>query len=402
MSLSLFDDDFYSAKTKPARPGRWGRSIAGVVIFSIGIGLLFTVVFFPYLAKRGYVQVDMSQHRSEKISAVAERVQPAIVSVFAYVGEEKMELDEMQDYSIGSGVVIKKQGSLAQIVTNYHVINYATVIEVMLMNGERLEANLIAKDALSDLALLEVKSQLITQVATYGDSERVRVGETAIAIGNPLGLGNTPTITTGVISSIKRTVPVSTNNNDQYDWELDVIQTDAAVNEGNSGGALLNLRGELVGIISMKMLEIGVEGLAFAVPINQAIPILEQMMREGKVKRPYIGIEMEDLNKLVATKSFHLPEDVKKGVIVMGVDGPAQAAGLQKEDVIVRLDDQQVEDVIDLRKYLYNEKQIGERLKIGFYRKGELKSVQLRLVELVVEEQTPATEQPTERNQLEE
>jgi serine protease Do len=377
----LFDDDFYKSKSTQHQ-GIQGKAFFGFVLLAVGVGLLLTVLVFPYLAKRGYVEVDMSSQRSEKISAVAERVEPAIVSVFGYEDQANMEIEEMQDYSIGSGVIIKKDREHAQIVTNYHVINGASDIEIMLNTGERLDATLVAKDALSDLALLEVKSSRIKHTAVFGNSDRLRVGETAIAIGNPLGLGNTPTITTGVISSIKRTVPVSTQNNEIYDWELDVIQTDAAVNEGNSGGALLNLRGELVGIISMKMLEIGVEGLAFAVPINQAEPILEQMMRERKVNRPYMGIEMQDLNELVGTDTFQLPPNVKKGVIVIGVDGPAKAAGLREGDVIVQLDEQVVEDVIDLRKYLYLEKRIGERLRISFYRQGKLQDRQLRLEEL--------------------
>jgi serine protease Do len=232
---------------------------------------------------------------------------------------------------------------------------------------------------MSDLALVEVKSKLLKHVAKYGDSDRLRVGETAIAIGNPLGLGNTPTITTGVISSLKRTVPVSLQNDEMYDWELDVIQTDAAVNEGNSGGALLNMRGELVGIISMKMLDVGVEGLAFAIPINFARPLIEQMMVNKKVERPYIGIVMQDLQEFVSTESLDLPEGVNQGVVVLEVDGPAKEIGLRAKDVIVRLDQQEIHDSIDLRKYLYAEKEIGDRLVITFYRDGKKQSTSLRL-----------------------
>jgi serine protease Do len=279
-------------------------------------------------------------------------------------------------------VVVRKLGDVVQIVTNYHVIQGANDIEVMLINGERIKAKLLAEDPMSDLALIEVQSKLITQVAKYGDSDRLRVGETAIAIGNPLGLGNTPTITTGVISSLKRTVPVSLQNNEEYDWELDVIQTDAAVNEGNSGGALLNMRGELVGIISMKMLDVGVEGLAFAIPINQARPLIEQMMEHKKVKRPFIGIAMQDLQQFVGTENLNLPEGINHGVIVLEADGPAKKAGLREEDVIVRLDSQEIHDSIDLRKYLYAEKEIGDRLTITFYRDGKKQTVSLRLEQL--------------------
>ena len=378
--MSLFDDDFYSGYKK-MRPIR-GGAVVGVLLLAAGIGVFLTFLVFPYLVNRGYVQVDLSQQRSEKISAVAERLQPAIVSIFGYTEQTDMELEDMQDYSIGSGVVVRKLGDVVQIVTNYHVIQGANDIEVMLINGERIKAKLLAEDPMSDLALIEVQSKLITQVAKYGDSDRLRVGETAIAIGNPLGLGNTPTITTGVISSLKRTVPVSLQNNEEYDWELDVIQTDAAVNEGNSGGALLNMRGELVGIISMKMLDVGVEGLAFAIPINQARPLIEQMMEHKKVKRPFIGIAMQDLQQFVGTENLQLPEGINHGVIVLEADGPAKKAGLREEDVIVRLDSQEIHDSIDLRKYLYAEKEIGDRLTITFYRDGKKQTVSLRLEQL--------------------
>ena len=378
--MSLFDDDFYSGYKK-MRPIR-GGAVVGVLLLAAGIGVFLTFLVFPYLVNRGYVQVDLSQQRSEKISAVAERLQPAIVSIFGYTEQTDMELEDMQNYSIGSGVVVRKLGDVVQIVTNYHVIQGANDIEVMLINGERIKAKLLAEDPMSDLALIEVQSKLITQVAKYGDSDRLRVGETAIAIGNPLGLGNTPTITTGVISSLKRTVPVSLQNNEEYDWELDVIQTDAAVNEGNSGGALLNMRGELVGIISMKMLDVGVEGLAFAIPINQARPLIEQMMEHKKVKRPFIGIAMQDLQQFVGTENLQLPEGINHGVIVLEADGPAKKAGLQEEDVIVRLDSQEIHDSIDLRKYLYAEKEIGDRLTITFYREGKKQTVSLRLEQL--------------------
>ena len=378
--MSLFDDDFYSGYKK-MRPIR-GGAVVGVLLLAAGIGVFLTFLVFPYLVNRGYVQVDLSQQRSEKISAVAERLQPAIVSIFGYTEQTDMELEDMQDYSIGSGVVVRKLGDVVQIVTNYHVIQGANDIEVMLINGERIKAKLLAEDPMSDLALIEVKSKLITQVAKYGDSDRLRVGETAIAIGNPLGLGNTPTITTGVISSLKRTVPVSLQNNEEYDWELDVIQTDAAVNEGNSGGALLNMRGELVGIISMKMLDVGVEGLAFAIPINQARPLIEQMMEHKKVKRPFIGIAMQDLQQFVGTENLNLPEGINHGVIVLEADGPAKKAGLREEDVIVRLDSQEIHDSIDLRKYLYADKEIGDRLTITFYRDGKKQTVSLRLEQL--------------------
>ena len=379
--MSLFDDDFYKNSSRNAAPQRGFRGVVGVVLLAAGFGLLLTFLVFPYLVNRGYVQVDMSQNRSEKISAIAERLQPAIVTIFAYMDHENMDIEEMQDYSIGSGVVIQRNGDVVKIVTNYHVIVDSTAIEVMTNKGEKIKGKVIAKDKLSDLALIEVKSKLLTAIARYGDSDRLRVGETAIAIGNPLGLGDAPTITTGVISSVKRTVPISLDEDGTNEWEMDVIQTDAAVNEGNSGGALLNMRGELVGIISMKMYDIGVEGLAFALPINQVRPLIDQMMTDKKVKRPFIGVAVENLNEFVGTESLNLPKQVKKGLVVVASEGPAKKAGIKEEDVIVAFDDEPIEDPIDMRRYLYAEKKIGDSLRITFYRDGEKQSLRVVLAE---------------------
>ncbi len=382
--MSLFDDNFYVQGRQPTERGRSGKFAGGLILLSLGFGLLLTVMVFPYLAKKGYVEIDLSQSKSEKVIAIAERAQPAIVSIFGYYDQEIKDDYENMDLSYGSGIVIGKTKDKAQIITNYHVIQDVKKIEVLLLDGKRLKAKLIAGDNLSDLALLEVDAKSITHVAQLGNSERVRVGEAAIVIGNPLDLGSTPTITSGIISSVKRTIPVSLNQDGVYDWEQDVIQTDAAVNQGNSGGALINLHGEVIGIISMKIHDIGVEGLAFAIPINHAKPIIEQMIQFKKVKRPYIGIVMHNLQDFVPGEPLGLPKSVTKGVVILDAQGPAKKAGLKADDVIVALDQIPVKDGIDLRRYLYEEKAVGDRIQIDFYRDGKKQQVKLRLEELLV------------------
>jgi serine protease Do len=382
--VSLFDDNFYVQGRQPTERGRSGKFAGGLILLSLGFGLLLTVMVFPYLAKKGYVEIDLSQSKSEKVIAIAERAQPAIVSIFGYYDQEIKDDYENMDLSYGSGIVIGKTKDKAQIITNYHVIQDVKKIEVLLLDGKRLKAKLIAGDNLSDLALLEVDAKSITHVAQLGNSERVRVGEAAIVIGNPLDLGSTPTITSGIISSVKRTIPVSLNQDGVYDWEQDVIQTDAAVNQGNSGGALINLHGEVIGIISMKIHDIGVEGLAFAIPINHAKPIIEQMIQFKKVKRPYIGIVMHNLQDFVPGEPLGLPKSVTKGVVILDAQGPAKKAGLKADDVIVALDQIPVKDGIDLRRYLYEEKAVGDRIQIDFYRDGKKQQVKLRLEELLV------------------
>lgn len=213
----------------------------------------------------------------------------------------------------------------------------------------------------------------------------MRKAETAIAIGNPLGLGFAQSITVGVISSPSRTIPVSLSGTG-YDWEMEVIQTDAAINHGNSGGALVNLQGEVIGINSMKVADLGVEGMGFAIPVHAAKPVLESLLEYGKVKRPYMGVYTEDLRYYVMSGEadpvqLNRPEYLEEGIVVLDTVGPARKAGLRAMDIIVALDDRDTPSMLELRKYLYGEKQIGDELKVEFYRDGKMETVTLVLEE---------------------
>ena len=152
-------------------------------------------------------------------------------------------------------------------------------------NGDRVEATLKGADQLTDLAVLEIDAENVDTVAEFGDSDSIRTGEPAIAIGNPLGLEFSRTVTQGIISAKERSVAVSNN------WEINVIQTDAAINPGNSGGALINIHGQVIGINSLKIASSGVEGLGFAIPINDVIPIINDLVEYGEVQRPYLGVQ---------------------------------------------------------------------------------------------------------------
>ena len=161
-----------------------------------------------------------------------------------------------------------------------------------------------------------------------------------------------------------------------------MLQTDAAINRGNSGGALIDLEGKVIGINSAKVADVGVEGLGFSIPVNHAKPIIQSLLQDGKVKRPFIGISFIDLKAYQGSiKDLHLPDTVKSGLVVVKTSGPASAAGLQANDVIVALDRQPVESVLDLRNYLYHDKKIGQKLKVTYYRDGKKQSTELTLAE---------------------
>ena len=291
-----------------------------------------------------------------------------------------------QEAGTGSGVIYKKEGGKAFVITNYHVIENAESLEVTLADGVKAEATLVGSDIWTDLAVLSIDDKGIDSVIEFGNSETLKQGETVIAIGNPLGLDFYGSVTTGVVSGKDRAVPVDLNGDGVEDWQSEVLQTDAAINPGNSGGALINLTGQLIGINSMKISESTVEGIGLAIPVNTVIPIIEDLEKNGQVNRVSMGITLMDLTDVPAfhqQDTLKLPGEVTTGVVVDEVVAKSAAAiaGMESYDVIVEMDGKKIEDVISLRQYLYNEKEIGDDLKVKVYRQGELVELTLTLVE---------------------
>ncbi|MFG6146808.1 S1C family serine protease [Halobacillus sp. B23F22_1] len=314
-----------------------------------------------------------------QITEVVEEVTPSVVGVVNMQSQSNF-WDEnpngSEEAGVGSGVIYKQENGEAYVVTNNHVIEGASEIEVVLSDETRVPAELIGGDVFSDLAVLKMPDDDVKQVAEIGSSDNLKVGEPAIAIGNPLGLQFAGSVTKGIISGKQRAIPQDFNNDGQEDWQAEVIQTDAAINPGNSGGALINIEGQLIGINSMKVAQSSVEGIGFAIPIDAALPLIEELEQEGQVNRAFIGVEAYGLNEVPTSEwqsTLNLPEDVKGGLYIRSVTqmSPASKAGLEALDVITALDGEPVEDIIDLRKYLYEEKDPGDDLEITYYRDGE-------------------------------
>ncbi len=284
----------------------------------------------------------------------------------------------------GSGVIYKKEGNRAFVVTNDHVIEDATKLEVSLNDGTKLPAKLLGSDVWTDLAVLEIDGSKVKEVAEFGDSDRLKTGEPVIAIGNPLGPTFSGSVTKGIISGVKRTIPVDIDQDNVVDWQSEVLQTDAAINPGNSGGALINVDGQIIGINSMKISQEAVEGIGLSIPINSAKPVINDLERYGSVKRPYMGVDLKSVSEIPAyyqQEALKLPKDVTSGVALRQVvpASPASRAGLKELDVIVELDGKKINDVLDLRKHLYQEKKIGDQMKVRFYRNGSLKDTTINL-----------------------
>ena len=301
------------------------------------------------------------------------KVADAVVGVVNIQKQVDFFSEQAQDTEAGtgSGVIFKKEGDAAYIVTNNHVIEGANKVEVALANGKKVKAQIVGADALTDLAVLKIPAEGVTKVASFGDSSKVEIGEPVAAIGNPLGLDLSRTVTEGIVSG-KRTMPVSTSAGD---WEIDVIQTDAAINPGNSGGALINSAGQVIGINSMKIAETGVEGLGFAIPSENVKPIVEQLMKDGKIKRPYLGVQLVDVADLsddVRTNELKLPSNITSGAAITSVEpfSPAAEAGLKSKDVITAINGEKIDSVSALRKYLYTKTAVGDRINVTVYRDG--------------------------------
>ncbi|KRG10950.1 peptidase S1 [Virgibacillus soli] len=370
------------------------RVVSTVSAGVIGSVLTLTVVFNTPIFKDADSQeaavptanADTGQSSSQNIqqlsadtTSLADMVEQASKTVVGIVSTSKTQENPFapqnanRSESSGSGVIFKKEDNNAFIVTNNHVIEGAEHIEVNLENGDKLEAELIGADALTDLAVLKIDGSNVDSVMNFGDSDALRAGEQVVAIGNPLGLEFSRTVTQGIVSAVNRSIDVETSAGN---WELNVIQTDAAINPGNSGGALVNTNGELIGINSLKIAESGVEGLGFAIPINDAKPLIEEMIKHGKIERPYMGISMVDFEQVAPQYLQQLPKEIESGVIITSVDPDSAAgkAGLQMEDVLVGINDHKIENASDLRKLLYTELKVGDKATLQVYRDGKEKT----------------------------
>lgn len=282
------------------------------------------------------------------------------------------------DTGSGSGVIFQKVGNYAYIVTNNHVVEGASKLVVSLYGGQQATAQVVGTDALTDLAVLKIPVKYVTNTAVFGDSSTLRPGDTVLAIGNPLGQDLSRTVTEGIVSATNRSIDYSTSAGD---WQTTVIQTDAAINPGNSGGALINTAGQVVGINSLKISEAGVEGLGFAIPSNDVLPIVNQLINNGKVERPYLGIGLSDLSEVPQTYWNNLPSNVTSGVMVTNVDPNSAAAkgGFKQQDVIVSMDGTSITSSADLRTYLYTKVKIGDTVKFGVYRNGKLINITVKI-----------------------
>lgn len=298
-------------------------------------------------------------------------------NLFTDIFGSKNDKDTLQTYSEGSGVIYYKNLNYAYIATNNHVVADSDQLQVILSDGRKIAAQKVGTDPETDLAVLKVNSKYINQVAKFASSKNLVPGQPVIAVGSPLGSQYATSVTQGIISAKSRVVNV-VNDQGQVTNEATVIQTDAAINPGNSGGPLVNEQGQVIGINSMKLSRSGdgtaIEGMGFAIPSDEVVNILNQLVKNGKIVRPKLGIRVLDVTDLTRKdkKRIQLPNNIQEGVAVFSVDSGSSAAkaGIKAKDVIVQIDNDKIDSVASLHSKLYKHK-IGDKITIKVIRAGK-------------------------------
>lgn len=367
---------------KPKKRRFKGGLITTALISALIGGLLSSYIFpvyvfgkllpYPdnYFGKdvKQVIQVE-PQQTEFLVSAVAKKAMPSVVGITTQTVRKDFFFGEIRDSGVGTGVIIDSRG---YILTNAHVVDNgsASAVTVLFYDGSKKEAKVLWSDPALDLAVIKVDGVKVTP-ADLGDSEKLEVGEIAIAIGNPLGLQFERTVTSGIISGLGRRIDISRNETIE-----DLIQTDASINPGNSGGPLLNSKGEVIGINTAKI-QSG-EGLGFAIPINIAKPIVDQFIEKGAFSKVYMGIKGVDVEVFERSMGTELSVDHGVYVVEIAKDSPASRGGLKSGDVIVALEDKEITTMSQLVRQMYRYRP-GEQIAVKIVRDGENKTLKITL-----------------------
>ena len=353
-----------------------GCIVSSVVAFFVGvIGTYLVVVNFNPTTENVIKNIKSVEVVDNSIADAVEKVYDAVVVIEAYNNDTLK--------STGTGFVYKKTGGKGYIMTNNHVVDDANNVKIIYSNGTTTTADILGKETYSDIAVLTVKDDTVLSVVSLGDSTKMRLGDTVFTIGSPLGSEYSGTVTRGILSNKDRLVAVSLTSGSTSDWIMKVLQTDAAINPGNSGGPLLNINGEVIGINSLKLVENEIEGMGFAIPIEDAIYYAEILEKVEKISRPYMGIGMLDISNPYSLRYYgiNIDSSVTSGVVITEVEknSPAYKAGLQKGDVIYQINDEDVNSIAEFRYVLYKSRP-GDTITLKYYRGADKKSVNVKLV----------------------
>ena len=346
-----------------------------IITFFVGCLVMYAVVyFFPIAITEDVIkEVRDVTITDTGIAEAVEKVYDAVVIVSTYRDGSYI--------ASGTGFVYRNDGDTYYLLTNYHVIEDGDNVTVTFTNENVVETEIVGYDRYADIAVLSLESDEELVVAELGDNDETRVGDTTFAVGAPLDSAYSWTVTRGIVSGKDRLVEVSISNSSSNDYVMKVLQTDAAINSGNSGGPLCNANGEVIGITSLKLVSNGVEGMGFAIPIEDAVEKAEQIISGEVITYPVIGISMTDFaSAYIQYYNLIRNSGLDNGVIVIAVEegSPADEAGLRPNDIITAINDEDVTNVAYLKYYLY-QYSVGETVTLTVYRNGEMVDLEVTL-----------------------
>lgn len=342
-------------------------------VFTIFSSILAVILYLRYFPVESKVITEEKTINETVLTETA--IETAIDNVYdSVVTIESYKSD--RNIGSGSGFVYKVDSKNGYILTNHHVIDGADKVEVILTNNEIVEVKILGSDSYTDLAVLSIPKDKVIKVASLGDSDNIKLGGTVFTVGSPMGSDYSGSITRGIISGKDRTI-----ENDNVVTK--VIQTDAAINPGNSGGPLVNLAGEVIGITSMKLAREEIEGMGFAIPINEAKIYVEYLEKGEEISRPVMGVSLINASDRYSLYRYNIKIDssITNGVVISSIENGSSAdkAGLKTGDIIVKFDDNDITNISKLRYYLYQYK-VGDKIKVTYIRDGKTSELTMTLI----------------------
>lgn len=367
-----------------------------ILVIALGITILIDVLI-NYVPLKDIFSSTVNYNTQKEVTVTDKGIADAVEKLYdATVIVEVGTGSKMSGW--GSGVVYKKDDKYGYILTNHHVVDDAEKIKIVYSDDTSSEAELIGSDEYADIAVLKVPIKTVKMVAEIGKSEDVRVGDTVFAVGTPVSLEYSFTVTRGILSGKNRMVEMTSSKSNKTgfftqqtteSWYMNLLQIDASINSGNSGGPLANSNGEVIGITNSKLSssssslyssQASIENIGFAIPIEDAVSVAEKLIENnGKVSRPVLGVSMIAL-EAAEQYGITVSDKVTKGALIQDVskDSTADEAGLKKGDVIIKLDDKEIDDYEYLKYYLYRYN-VGDKVKITYIRNGKENTTTVKL-----------------------
>ena len=367
-------------KKTPSKKKKKNNNTGIILVISILLsficGMLGAYLICQTVSVESVVKnITTSELVENSISSSVDKVYKSTVMVITYL--------DGKDVSTGTGFIYKINGNKTYIITNNHVIADGNSVKIAFNDSDKkIDATIVGGDKYADIAVLTIETKEEYEAVEIGDNEVLKLGDTIFTIGTPMGENYKGTVTKGILSGKDRMVDVSVSTSAAADYYMKVIQIDAAVNPGNSGGPLCDVSGKVIGVISLKIVEDRVEGMGFAIPIEDALKYANIIETGGEITRPYVGISMLELSQeyYLWQNRITIPEDATDGVAVVSVEkgSPAEKAGLKKGDIIFQINGEHTGNIAEFRYELYKH-EVGETVELTFYRKDKITKAKITL-----------------------